>query len=484
MQPRPIRLLVLAALLAGVVVACDDDPTAPIATLSLVCPTGPLAVNAPIALNFSQPVQASTVTGANVVVTDAGSGLEIPGALALGADGRVVTFSPSSPLPFGTVLGIRAQNILTANRATSLGVVLCNVLTAPPPIAEVVWDRLDSPTGTALTGASLISPDSGWVSSFAVPLYRRVGRGWEVRFNQPYFISSFDVQFASALHGWATHFDSRNLRGVITETRNGGTSFDTAFTMFGRDIRRLLVDSAAFTGNTLFALAGGGTNTNATFFKRNPGNGAWSMVTDVSGTSSIHDIDHAPNDTTTLFAVSSGFRIGPPFPATYAARTFTSTNGGASWTEVPNARADTGSTVAFHGVARRTNGDVYVTGGNGFVGRLPGGNAPFTKINLGIVSRDTLDFNALIYNDVQFAPDNNNIGWIVGAQLIGFSGGVPQYQGLVFGTKDGGATWTRQGVRGADEYGASFPALNQLEVLSSTKVWIVGDGGTVLSLNP
>lgn len=479
------RLLPIGAgLLSLAFVACDKDPSSPTANFALTaCPSGDLAVNAPIALNFTAPISPSTVTAANVIVTNAATGIEIPGSLTLSANRQSIAFSPSSPLPFGTVVGIRIQNLLDANGSTQLGVIVCNVRTQAAPIAEVIWDRMDSPTGTQLTSASLFAPDSGWVSSFAVPLYRRVGATWQVRFNQPYYVSSFDLRFIAPNHGWATHFDQRGNRGVITQTVNGSI-FDTVFTLASQDIRRLRIDSLSGGGNSIFGVAGGGTSTNVTFLKMNPASRAWSVVTSISGTSSIADIDHAPGDTTKLYAVSGGFRLGGSTPLIFSGRTFGSFDGGNSWAEVPNARADSTSTVVFRGVALRTNGDVYVTGGNGFFGRLPGGVGPFQKINLGVASLDSTDYTALIFQDVEFAPDNNQIGWVVGAQLTGFQSGVPQYRGLIFATKDGGATWTRQGVRGADDYGAVFPALNRIEVWSSKKAWIVGDGGTVLSLNP
>ncbi|MFL5563265.1 MAG: hypothetical protein ACJ79K_17500, partial [Gemmatimonadaceae bacterium] len=129
------------------------------------------------------------------------------------------------------------------------------------------------------------------------------------------------------------------------------------------------------------------------------------------------------------------------------------------------------------------NGDVYVSGGNGFFGRFVGGNGPAVPINLGIASLDSTDYTALVYRDVQFAPDNNQVGWVVGAQVTGFVNGVPQFRGLIFTTRDGGATWIRQGVRGANQYGAEFPALNRLAVYSATSAWAVGDGGVVLSIH-
>lgn len=477
------RLFTSCAVLATVTIAaCDDDPASPSVSFNFAgCPAGDLAVNASIPLNFTQPVRPSTISPANVIVTNAQTGLEIPGSLALGANDTRVSFSPSSPLPFGTILAIRVQNILSANGTTPLGVIVCNVRTQAPPIAEVVWDRLESPTGTNLAGASLFSADSGWVASLAVPLYKRIGEGWDVRFNQPYFVRSYDVDFVSARHGFGAHLDQRQARGVITESLDGGLTFDTVFTRPFRDIQRLFVDSTR--SARLFGVAGGGTASSAMFVKMTPGSpSTWAVTNEFVRTSSVVDIDFASNDTTVGYAVTNGVFFNSRPPIIYPGRLYRTANGGGSWTEVANAQADTVNVIAYRGVAHRRNGDVFVTGGNGFVGRFAGGAAPATKINLGIVSRDSTSFTALIYNDVQFAPDNDLIGWIVGAELTGIENGIPRFRGLIFRTVDGGATWVRQGVRGAEEYGALFPALNRLEVFSSTKAWAVGEGGTVISL--
>lgn len=476
------RTFALSALLVvGAVAACDKDPNSPEVAFALAaCPAGNLAVNSPIALDFTSGVSAATVSSSNVVVTNATTGIEIPGALSTTNNGTRVLFTPSSPLPFGTVLGIRVQNLLSQNGTVPLAVTVCNVTTAAAPITEVIWDRLTSPTGTQLVGAAMTGPDSGWVGSFAVPLYRRVGGEWEPRFTQPYFAATYDLAFVSLNHGYGAHFDTRNLRSVITQTTNGVT-FDTVYTVGGQDIRRLRIDSAN-AGGKVFGVAGGGTSFSARFLKLNAA-GTFTQTSSFTITSSVADIDFARNDTMTLFGVTSGTKFVTG--ATYPGRLYVSTDAGNSWSAVANGGADSLKVVTYRGVAvKPTTHDVFVSGGNGFFARFPGGVAPATRYNLGVASLDTTDYTALIYNDVQFAPDNPQVGWVVGAQLTGFVNGVPQYRGLIFGTTDGGTTWVRQGVRGANQYGAEFPALNRLSVYSSTKAWAVGDGGVVLSVNP
>ena len=486
---RRTRIATAAALAMLLAAACDDDPSAPRAPFAFGgCPTGNLAVNAPITLGFSAPVAASTVTGANVIVTNAATGFEVPGGLSVGSNGTQILFTPSAPLPFGERLSVRVQNVLDATGQTQLGVTVCNLVTEPPPIAEVVWNRLPDANGGLLTGATLFMPDSGFVAATQVPIYRLVGNRWEVRFNQPYFAQSTDVDFVSALHGWATHFDTRNSRGVITRSLNGGSSWDTISTFASIVINRLRVDSARTRG--LFGLGGGGAFSQAVFMKLDKATDRWRATTTfsagagLSGYSSVADVDFAPGDTVNAAAVSRGVRINASTVIFIPGRIYRSTNAGESWAEIPGTAADTGKIITYLGVARRANGDIFVTGGNGYFARIANGSNTLQRINLGLVSRDTLDFNALLYTDVQFAPDNDQVGWVIGSRLSPTRQNDPRRVGVIFTTRDGGATWIRQGVRGADDYGAEFPGLNRLEVFSATKAWAVGEGGVVLSLNP
>lgn len=477
------RSLLLGALVVAAVAACDDDPNAPNTVFNVACPTGTLDVNNPITLAFTGAVAPSTVTPANVIVTDAATGFEFPGSLTLTANGRSVVFSPSSPLPFGTTVSIRVQNVLGAQGGEQLGVAVCNLVTQPPPIAEVVWDRLESPGANRFLGAAMTGPDSGWVASFDVLVYRRIPTGWDPRFRQPYFGASYEVEFSSKTHGWLTHFDNRTLRGTITETRDDGVTFDTVFARGVETIERLRIDSSAYSQNALFGVGGGGNVAVAAFYKMTTPGRTWSAPNTFTQTAAVGDIDYARGDTTNLVAVSRGVRVNSSTIVYRPGRFYRSSNGGSSWTRIDALSADL-RTTTLEGVAKRTNGDVYVSGGNGFFARLANGATTWTPINLGIPSLDTADYRALIYTDVQFAPDNDQIGWVIGQRIAGFVQGLPTFQGIIFRTTDGGATWVRQGVRGANEYGATFPPLNRIEVWSSTAAWIVGDGGTVLSLNP
>jgi photosystem II stability/assembly factor-like uncharacterized protein len=169
--------------------------------------------------------------------------------------------------------------------------------------------------------------------------------------------------------------------------------------------------------------------------------------------------------------------------ASTVGRVFTSGDGGASWAELAGFAAPT-RVVTYFGAARRATGDLFITGGNGYAIRIHPSGAVDTLVKGTVSSLDSTRFGALIYTDVEFAPDNDLRGWLIGARQTGVVNGIPQFEGLIFQTADGGATWVRQGVRGAPNFGETFPRLNRISVFDQNHVWIVGDGGTVLQYQP
>ena len=470
--------------------ACDDDPTMPVANLSVACPAAPLNVNAPISLSFTQRVAPGSITGANIVVSDAKSGAEIPGALVLNntATGATVQFSPSSALPFGTQVRIRVQNVLSDTTLVPFGLLVCDVATQAAPITEVFWDQLPSATGNPLLGVSLVSRDSGFLISEPGSAFRRRGNEFDVVFNQPYYGQGRDIAFLDKNEGFASHTDFRINRSVVNRTTDGGTTWTEIFQDARIPLSRLWFRRY---GTTTFGVAGGGGSAEALFWKYLPGTTTFVRNTQDATANNVSDIDFGA-DTLRGAAVSNGSR----FPtSTKLGQVWFSTNGGASWAKIPNAQATTVQ-LTYEGVAIKNNGEIFAVGGSGYVVRLtptaPGATTyTYTRIApaninplIPIVNPDSVDPQALIYTDVQFAPDNNQIGWLIGAIRVGVVGGSPQYQGLIFRTTDGGSTWVRQGVRGAEDYGAGFPRLNRLSVLSSTQVWAAGEAGVVLSYNP
>ena len=480
----------IAFALIGAALACDKDPSSPDRDFSLSCPTGLLAVNAPISLTFSDPVSANSVTGANVVVTDA-RGIEIPGGVARGAGAaNTITFTSSAPLPFDTLVRVRVQNLLAEGSNAPIDVTICELRTELPPIRELFWEQLPSAGGNDLLGVSLVQPDFAYVISRIGTVFRWEGGPDFVAFPPPPYLSAgLDVSFVSATRGFATLEDFRSRRGVVVKTIDGGVTFDTLAFAPLQSLNRAYFRPIPSAAMPFGVVAGGQTFNPAFFMKYRPETETFTTQA-ISSAGGVNDVDFFGTDTTFGAAATLGIRLGT---RDVLGTVFTSTDGGSSWTELPgdSVRAST-RVVSYRGVAVRGTGanrEIYVAGGNGFFARFTtaNGGASYTRTLLlqgAVTSPDSTNPNALLFTDVQFAPDNGNIGWVIGAQQVGLVGGVPRYQGLIFQTRDGGQTWTRQGVRGAPAFGAEFPRLNRISVLSSTEVWLVGDGGAVLAYRP
>lgn len=451
--------------------ACDKDNNVAPLSFTVTCPTGSLDVNAPIRLNFSAPVNPTSVSLASIVVTDS-TGLPVPGSVSV--NGSTVQFVPSAPLPFGANLRLRVQNVLAQQDNTPLPLTVCALATQPPPL-QLAWRLLPEPTGASLLGVSLVTPDTGYVASALVPIFRGTANGFDPVFNLPYFSQAFDVNFATSTHGFAAHFNTRTLRGVINETLNGGLTWDTLFST-GTSIQRVFTLRIKAPTDTLFLTAGGGRSNLAVFHKYNPASRTFTTQSS-SVTGAVFDIDFAASDTANGVAATNG-----AVAANTLGHVFTTSNGGASWADAGHVAP--ANVVTYFGAARRASGDVYITGGNGYAIHIAPSGTVDTLLKGAVSSIDSARFQALIYTDVEFAPDNDQKGWIIGARQTGVVNGVPQFEGLIFQTTDGGATWVRQGVRGAPNNGETFPRLNRISIFDQNHVWIVGDGGTVLQYQP
>jgi hypothetical protein len=473
---RTTAVLVAAALSAA---ACDDDPNRPTEALQLsACPV--IAdVNAPITLAFSVPLAPTTVSPGNIVVTDAETGFEIPGSIELAPDGQTVSFTPSAPLPFDQELRVRVHNLRSAATNTQIDVTVCELLTPPPPITELFWNALPNAGGTDLVGVALAEAlaegEIGYTLSIQGILSKsEAGGEFELVYQNPYYLAGFDTDFLTAERGFATFSLFRRGRSVLLETRDGGVTFDSLTAVISDNLTRMQARSIGPDLDDVFLVMGGGSTFFTSFHKYDyPTDVLTTQRFDDGQTGAVQDLDFAPGVEIGNINVLGGL--------------FVSSNGGRTWSRVPEAQADE-TTQTYWGVAVQDDGDIFVSGGSGYFARwAPNGDGTYSETLLlqGVVENpDPTDPLSLIFTDVQFAPDDQTKGWLIGGQLLGFIGDVPQYRGLIFETRDGGATWTRQGVREAEEFGALFPRLNRLDVLSADNVWAAGNGGAVITYQP
>jgi hypothetical protein len=89
------------------------------------------------------------------------------------------------------------------------------------------------------------------------------------------------------------------------------------------------------------------------------------------------------------------------------------------------------------------------------------------------------------FKKAEFAPNNRQVGWIIGFSVRDRPIGGDVKRGVILMTRDGGASWTQQAVEGADESGLGFPPLGELSgqgdlfVLANDFAVAVGDEGFI-----
>ena len=144
-------LLGFAAL--SVIGACDDDLTAPGAVDLTPVVLNDSVIGRQEALRFLFNTRIDPRTASdpeNVVVTNLCTGLRMIGAIRVGTDsaaGRdTVIFSPAQPIPFVTPITARVQNILSPTGQAMGSPFILRVRTEDPPVSDVTWEELDSPT--------------------------------------------------------------------------------------------------------------------------------------------------------------------------------------------------------------------------------------------------------------------------------------------------------------------------------------------------
>ncbi|GAC1651975.1 MAG: hypothetical protein NVS4B3_13510 [Gemmatimonadaceae bacterium] len=489
------RTLMLAAAVV-VAAACDKDPSRVLPRLALVsCPTGLVDVGQPLTLTFTAPIALGSLSPGNVIVSDGNTGLEIPGSISLVPNSaNQVRFRPSQNLPFDRPIRVRVQNLLSDPGNSPIQVTVCELRTILPPVQELVWRALPSAGGNDLLGASLVGPNMGFVITRAVPLFYSDGGAFRIVSAPSRYSAGADVAFVSRSHGYGSFEDRRTfapqVRYVLAETLDGGVTFDTVFSTAASQSRLFFRSIGQAPNDFAFGVLGGSVGSTTRFIKYDPARRTFLSFQDFSNRGAVGDIDFA-NDTTRGAAVSQGVAFGSTL---VLGAVFTSSNGGASWDSIPGGGASL-QVRTYKGVAIRNNGDVFVTGGNKYVARFspssPGGtySGPGTTyaVDPNLVSIDTTNPNALIFTDIQFDRADDTKGWLIGAQLIGNVNGVPRYEGLIYRVAvdvSGNPTFIRQGVAGAPDFGRDFPRLNRISLLTPTSVWLVGDGGAVLTNSP
>ena len=474
---RAMRFAVAGVVLGVSLAACDKDPSgsAPQAlTLTILPPAlgdTILGRQEPIKVLFSSNVdQRSALDPENFIVTDRCTGLRVAGALRLAGD--TLIFSPSSSLPFLTPLDIRIQNILDTQGRSLADPVIFSFTTEAPPVSDVSWTALNSPTNDFVNGVSFLTRQRGYLSTGGGAVYRTDNGGstFAALFKDPDIILITGIRVAGTDTLYATAAPS--LGGTTFSTAglyrsiNAGVSFTPVFLENPADMQGPAV-SKPTTGRPKVVI-GGNRNTLA----------GWTYD---AATDSVFRFGPVANQighgSGIAFDGSNAGILGEDFSGVGVA--YRSTNGGRTFVPVTTLPA---AVRPLHSMGFRTTTDAIMVGDRSAVYRLNLTTGATTLIGAaqGIPQTDSSATTLQTYNfrRVVFAP-GTDIGWMVGFIITRVTGQPAQLRGVILQTRDGGNSWTRQAVSNVSDNGLGFEALVDVSTIAPSFAATSGLNGFV-----
>lgn len=460
-----------AILVVSLALACDKDPSGstPTAPVITVVTQDTIGQQEAIKVVFNVPVNPQTALDpANFIVINQCNGLRVAGSLRLVGD--TLIFSPSQALPFLTPVSVRIQNILGTNGITLAEPVTFSVITQRPPVGDVSWAFINSPTNDRVTGVSFGSRSVGYVVTAGGAVFRTTNGGqiFAARFK--------DVAIASTTSIRASTVDSVYMVGSILinsvvrrgllRSANGALTFDTV-----RLVSQILTTLSLErnTNGQTTALFGGQFGAPAVYrYVEGPGTLQQATGLPTGTTFAISDVSLSKNATHAVAA----FRGVGTAAGTGAA--FLSTDGGVTFAPVslpPN-------TFRLQGSGFVNNTVALLLGDSSVVLRLDATTGTVTAISQGVPqttvvgnTRTTFSFNR-----AYFAP-GGLIGWVVG-QFVRRQPGVSDVAGgVILITRDGGLTFTRQAISGAPNNGLDFDPVIDVHALAPDFAVLGGTDG-------
>lgn len=473
---RPFLLLATLALLAA---GCDDDPQAPESNepdAQLITPSV-ITREGSIGIVFDTPLDTrSAQDPANFVVINQCTGLRVAGSLRLGRDtvssrGDTLVFTPSTRLPFLTLLSVRVQNLLSANGTPMGQPFTTTVTTEAPPVSDISWSPVQSPTNDFVLGATFATRDRVYLSSSSGAVYRseNAGETFAAIFKDPNIIATRSIRAAGAdtvfMVGALNEAGSFSTAAIFRST-NAGLTFTPLFRQRPADMRTLSVVPRGAVRPSLYVVGNvGGAFT------------AWRYDTQTDSVFTLPSVggqignggDLSP-DASHAVAVGILNTTGQPGVA------YRSTDGGRSYQTV-TLPANTGQ---LRNAGFSSNNLAVLVGDSAAVIALNASTGVATRVTNGVPQNSVVGQTTIRYSwiKVDFAP-GTQIGWIVGNERRITPNQPDDVRGVILITRDGGTTWQRQAVTGAPDNGLAFSALLDIHALAPDRAIVGGLQGFV-----
>lgn len=476
MKARFVNFTFVVMLLAVLApLACDDDLTrvavSPLDPEILVGDT--IGRQDEIRVVFPRAVDAATALDpANFIVTDLCTGLRIPGSLRLSGD--TLIFSASEALPFLTPIAVRIQNILDLNGQSLAAPVTFSTTTEAPPVRDVSWQTLNSPTGDFLVSTSFLNRDEGYIATSGGEVFRTTSGGltFAARFKDPDIkntrvrVSTTDTVYMSAS---ASFGGTTSTTAALFRSSDAAVTFSPVFTDNPADMQSIRLRRAG-SGARVFVVGNRGRLAAWLFdeatdvvFRFGPVDGQFGRGGDLSP-----DVSKA---------VIVGNTVAPLAPPVVGVA-YTSVDSGKTFQQI-----DIGSVPPLINGGFVNNTTALLVGVGSTVLRVDVTSGTVTPLGAaaGIPVTTVEDSLTLRYNltSVSFAP-GGNVGWIVGLEILDRPGATPDaVRGVILMSRDGGLTFTRQAVEGTTALGLGFPTLSDVSALTPDFVTTVGNEGFV-----
>jgi photosystem II stability/assembly factor-like uncharacterized protein len=477
-----LRSVVVLGVSTFLLSGCDKDPTAPtpgdIRPRLAIATDTVIATQGSIRVVFNGPVnQATALDPANFVVTNTCTGLPVPGSLRFIGD--TLVFSPSQALPFLTGLSVRIQGVLDPNNQAMKEPVIFFLRTENPPVSDVSWQQLTSPTNDQIAGVSFLDRNLGWITTITGGVYRteNSGSSFAAFFKSADITSTRDIRAVSAdsvyMVGAVSLNGSSLSSTALLRSLDGGRTFQIVFSedqanMFSLSLRKR-------TGAAPEMIMAGSKGSLA----------AWRYDEEIDSIARFGPVggsvfgnmaDLSPNG---VNAVLDGFQVVSASSINGVA--YLSNDGGRTYNPI----SLPANTRILRGVGFINNTDAFLLGDTSTVLRVNTTTGAVTTLGAanGIpqtqtdVATGTTVF--YLFTRARFAPDDPNVGWIIGTAVRRIPGQPDVRRGIILITRDGGQIFTRQAVSDAPENGLGFPELRDIFVLSKDFAVVVGSAGFI-----
>ncbi|HEY2374963.1 MAG TPA: hypothetical protein VGH98_03215 [Gemmatimonadaceae bacterium] len=477
-----LRTAATASVVALTLAGCDSNPTLvtqPPLNPHLANPADSvISTQGSIRVVFVGSVnQATALDPGNFVVTNNCTGLPVPGSLRFVGD--TLVFTPSQTLPFLTALTVRVQGVLDASDNAMKQPVIIHLRTQNPPVSDVSWAQLASPTNDFIAGVSFVDPDFGFISTITGGVYRtdNGGQSFAAFFKSADVISTFDIRLVSKdsmyMVGAPSFGGTRLGATALFRSIDGGHTFDTVFTENSGNMFSLSLLKR--TGAAPLMVMGGSIGSMVAW-RFDQQNDSIARFGPVGGSVFGNMADISPNGAN---AALVGVQLTGPQSGIGVA--YGSTDGGRTYTPITLPA----NTHILDGLGFINNTDAFLLGDTSAVLRVNVTTGAVTSLGAanGIPQTEsdpaTGSLTVYFFTRARFTPDDPNVGWIIGTVVRRVPGLPDVRRGIILITRDGGQTFTRQAVSNAPENGLGFPELRDISVLSKNFAVVAGGSGFI-----